>query len=74
MIKIRDYGDKQTLVVYTDQNDIYRKLEKSTKCFNVIPYEQEQKGTIKTVGIDLYFPKKYKSWLFSKTEAAALSN
>ena len=23
MIEIRDYGDKQTLVVYTDQADIY---------------------------------------------------
>jgi len=74
VIEIRDYGDKQTLVVYTDQNDVYRKLEKSTKCTNAIPYEQQQNGKIKIVGVDLYFPKKYKSWLFSKTGVTTLSN
>ncbi|MFC2056212.1 hypothetical protein ACFLTO_01425 [Chloroflexota bacterium] len=74
MIEIREYGDKQTLVVYTDQNDIYRELEKSTKCFNVIPHEQQQNGRIKTVAVDLYFPKKYRAWLFRKTGVTTLSD
>ena len=74
MIEIRDYRDKQTLVVYTDQNDIYRKLENSTKCTQVIPYEQQQNGKLKMVGADLYFPKKYKAWLFSITGVTTLSN
>lgn len=74
MIEIRDYGDKQTFVVYTDQNDIYHKLVKSKKCIKVIPYEQQQGNIIKIVGIDLYFPKKYKAWLFIKTGIVTLSN
>ncbi len=74
MIEIRDYGDKQTLVVYTDQNDIYHKLEQSTKCFKVIPYEQQQNGKLKTVGVDLYFHKKHKTWFFKKTGVTTLSN
>jgi len=75
MIEIRDYGDKQTLVLYTDQNDLYRKLSKSTKCTHIILYEQQQQnGRIKIVGVDLYFPKKYKAWLFSKTGVTTLSN
>ncbi|MFC1985192.1 hypothetical protein ACFLT4_02985 [Chloroflexota bacterium] len=74
MIEIRDYGDKQTLVVYTDQNDIYRKLEKSARCTKVIHYHQQQNGKEKMVGVDLYFPKKYKAWLFSKTGVTTLSN
>ena len=65
MIEIRDYGDRQSLVVYTDENDIYRKLEQSIKCTKVIPYRQQQNGKLKMVGVDLYFPKKYKSWSFS---------
>ena len=74
MIEIRDYGDGKTLVVHTDQNDIYHKLENSTKCTNVIPYEQQQNGKEKMVGVDLYFPKKYKAWLFSITGVTILSN
>ncbi|MFC2071309.1 hypothetical protein ACFLUU_01120 [Chloroflexota bacterium] len=74
MINIRDYGDTQSLVVYTDQDDIYRKLEKSTKCIKVIAYQQRQNGKEKMVGVDLYFPKKYKAWLFSKTGVVTLSN
>ena len=74
MIEIRDSGDKQSLVVHTNENGIYQKLEKSTKCFNVIPYYQQQNGKLKMVGVDLYFPKKYRAWLFSKTRVTTLSN
>jgi len=74
VIVIRDYGDKRSLVVYTDQNDIYHKLVKSTKCANVIPYYQEKNGKLKMVGIDLYFPKKHTTWLFAKTKVTTLSH
>ena len=74
MIDIRNYGDNQTLVVHTNENDMYHKLEKSTKCTQVISYHQQQNGKEKMVGVDLYFPKKYKAWLFSKTGVTTLSN
>jgi len=74
MIEIRDYGDHQTLVLYTNENGIYRKLVKSAKCTKVIPYHQQQNGKLKMVGVDLYFPKKYKRWLFLKTGVTTLSN
>ncbi|MFC2005773.1 hypothetical protein ACFLVG_02285 [Chloroflexota bacterium] len=42
MIEIRDCGDKQPLVVYTDQDDMYHKSGKSPKCTGVIFYHQQQ--------------------------------
>jgi len=74
VIEIRDYGDHQTLVLYTNENDLYRKLAESVKCIKVIPYYQQQKGKLKMIGVDLYFPKKYKRWLFAKTGVTTLSN
>jgi len=74
MIEIRDYGDHQTLVLYTNENGIYHKLAKSAKCIKEIPYYQQQNRILKMVGVDLYFPRKYQAWLFAKTGVTNLSN
>ena len=57
MIELRDFGDKKTIVAFTDDNKIANKLREYKNCFKMVPYEQEQKGKIVIVGIDFYFPK-----------------
>jgi len=64
--EIRDFGDKKTIVVFTDDNSVFGNLRDSRKCLKVIPYEQEQSRKVRMVGADLYFPKKYKGWLEKK--------
>lgn len=68
MNEIRDFGDKKTIVLYTDENKVYQRLKQSVKCFKVIPYEQGQysKRGVVMVGVDLYFHKKYQKWLEGK--------
>ena len=67
MIEIRDFGDKRTIVLYTDENKVYQKYRDLKKVIKVIPYTQTQ--TIKKeqkevmVGVDIYFPKTSKNWL-----------
>ena len=67
MIEIRNFGDKRTIVLYTDENKVYQKYRDLKKVIKVIPYTQTQ--TIKKeqkevmVGADIYFPKTSKNWL-----------
>ena len=59
--KIRDYGDKNTIVVYTKDNAVLRKLRKWKSCQKVIFYEVwencDPRNAI-NVAVDLYFNKK----------------
>ena len=61
--EIRSYGDRKTVVVYTDDKQVYRRLRKSTRCIRIIPYEQKQRTKIALVGVDLYFQRKHRAWL-----------
>jgi len=61
--ELRNYGDGQTVVLYTNDNTTYRNLKNSTKLIKSVPYMQEQKGRYVNIGYDLYFDRKYKTWL-----------
>ena len=61
--ELRDFGDKETIVVYTNDNQMYHNLSRRKKCFKIIPYTQEPKGKETIVGYDLYFPKAEKQSL-----------
>jgi hypothetical protein len=59
VIELRNLGDTRTIVLYTNDNEVYRKVMESLKPLKVVPYEQEQKrGNVAMVGVDLYFPKE----------------
>jgi hypothetical protein len=61
--ELRSLGDKRTIVVHTNDNQVYRKLHDSGKPVKVILYEQEQGGKVAIVGVDLYFPEECQKWL-----------
>ena len=61
--ELRDYGNRKTLVLYTDDNTVYRNLKHSTKVIRTTPYTKEQNGRDITVGYDLYFDRKHRDWL-----------
>jgi hypothetical protein len=61
--ELRDLGDNRTVVVYTNDNQIYKKLRDSVEPIKIVPYEQEQGGKIVMVGVDIYFLKEYRKWL-----------
>jgi len=61
--ELRNLGDSKTIVVYTNDDRIYRNLCDSVRPIKIVPYEQEQGGKIAIVGVDLYFPKEYRKWL-----------
>jgi len=65
MIEIRDYVDKDSLVVHTNEFDTFRRLGKSSRCTRVIRYFQREG----IVGADLYFPRRHKKWLLSQTRS-----
>lgn len=59
--EIRDYGDKKTIVVYTKDNVVLRKLREWKSCQKVVFYEvwrdcDPRKAV--NVAVDLYFDKK----------------
>ena len=64
--EIRDYGDNQTIVLYTNDGQLRTDLSNHSKCLNVISYEQEQKGRPVLVGVDLYFPERSRKFLERK--------
>jgi len=69
--ELRNLGDNTAVVLYTNDNQLYRKLRDSADYIKIVPYEQEQGGKIAMVGVDLYFCKKYRRWLeqnIGKTE------
>jgi hypothetical protein len=61
--EIRNLGDNRTVVLYTNDNRVYRKIRDSIKPIKIVPYEQEQGTKIVMVGVDVYFPKEYRQWL-----------
>ena len=61
--EIRDYGANGMIVLYTDSQPVYGQLKNLKRALNEVPYYHEQKGVLRMVGVDLYFKKKYKSWL-----------
>lgn len=63
MTELRNLGDDRTIVLYTNDNRVYRKVLESVKPVKIVPYEQEQGGKVAMIGVDLYFPKEYRKWL-----------
>ena len=61
--ELRDFGDNKTVVLYTNVNRVYRQLRESTKLIKIVQYEQEQRGKLALVAVDLYFPKECRKWL-----------
>ena len=61
--ELRDLGDNRTIVLHTNDNQVYRKLRDSAKPLKIVPYEQDQGGKIVVVAVDLYFLKEYRKWL-----------
>jgi len=64
-VELRDFGDKRTVVVFTDENRIVSRLRDRKSLIKAIPYEQEQysKKRIALVGWDFYFPQSEKKRL-----------
>ena len=66
--ELRNYGDGKTVVLYTEDNTVYKRLKDSKKVIRSQAYEQEQKGRFVAVGYDLYFDRKHKAWLKDKIQ------
>jgi len=59
--EIREYGDKETVVLYTEDDLIYTTLRE--KAQKEVPYEVwkgANPGSKRLIGIDLYFPRTSK--------------
>ena len=61
--ELRDFGDNKTIVLYTNDNRVYRQLQDSTKLIKIVPYEQEQRGKLALIAVDVYLPKEYRKLL-----------
>ncbi|MFW9875835.1 MAG: hypothetical protein ACFFG0_22245 [Candidatus Thorarchaeota archaeon] len=60
-LDIRDYGDSKTIVIYTDDNAILKKLRVWKACQRIIDYEVWRNCDPRSrfvVAYDLYFDKK----------------
>lgn len=66
MNELRDYGDKKTVVLFTDENKVTAALKNLDRVFKTIPYEQWQEKKIVLVGYDFYMDKRYKNWLVKR--------
>jgi hypothetical protein len=61
--ELRNLGDGRTIVLYTNDDLVYKKLLDLANPIKIVPYEQERGGKATVLGADLYFPKEYRSWL-----------
>jgi hypothetical protein len=61
--ELRDLGDGRTIVLYTNDDLVYKKVLDLANPIKIVPYEQEQGGKATVLGADLYFPKEHRSWL-----------
>jgi hypothetical protein len=61
--ELRNLGDNRTIVLYTNDNRVYRKILYSVEPIKIVPYEREQGAKMVMVGVDIYFPKEYRKWL-----------
>jgi len=50
--ELRDFGDGSTVVLYTEDRNIYQKMSAWESCSQVVPYEQGGR----VIAYDLYFP------------------
>ena len=59
MNELRQF-DSKTLVLYTEDTSILRRVGNWRECFKTISYEQEQysKRKVALVGVDIYLPNK----------------
>jgi len=59
--EIREYGDKKTIVVFTNENAVLRRLREWKSCQKIVFYEVwkncDPRNAVK-VAVDLYFDKK----------------
>lgn len=59
--EVREYGDKETIVVFTKDNAVFRKLKDWKSCQKVVFYEVwkdcDPRKAVR-VAVDLYFDKK----------------
>jgi hypothetical protein len=70
VIELRNLGYSRTVVLYTNDNQVYRKLQDSGKLIKIVTYEQEQGGKVAILRVDLYFPKEHRKWLERILESA----
>jgi hypothetical protein len=61
--ELRELGDNKTLVLYTNDNQVYSKIRNSIDYVKIVPYEQEQRGKLVMVGVDIHVLKKHRKWL-----------
>jgi hypothetical protein len=61
--ELRSLGDSRTVVLHTNDNQLYKKLRDSAKLISIVPYQQEQGERVALVAVDLYFPKECGKWL-----------
>jgi hypothetical protein len=64
--ELRNLGDGRTIVLYTNDNRVYRKVLELANPIKIVPYEQAQGGKSTMLGAGLYFPKEYRDWLEKK--------
>ena len=57
MTEIRDFGDRKTIVVYTDDNKIAANLKDRKTLIKELEYFQDTKLGTRCIGKDFYFPK-----------------
>ncbi len=61
--ELRNLGDNRTVVLYTNDNQVYRKVRELARPIKTVPYEKEQRGKPVMVGVDVYFLKGDRKWL-----------
>jgi len=52
--ELRNLRDNRTVVVYTNDNRVYRKLQDLGKPVKIVPYQQEQGGKVAIVGVETF--------------------
>lgn len=61
--ELRNLGDNRTIVLYTNDNQVHRKVRDQASPIKTVPYEKEQRGKTVMVGVDVYFRKGHRKWL-----------
>ena len=59
LTELRDYGNGKTIVLYTEDNEVYQKLRKSAEREISYEYWKNRNPTkARKVAVDLYFPRR----------------
>ena len=59
--ELRDYGDRKTIILYTEDNEVYQRLKRSAE--REVSYEVWKNcdpTKARKVAVDLYFPRRKK--------------